>query len=228
MSVSVCVNSDSENSVCNTTKIHELHYFLAVSFEMNRVSVLFLRLDQAFQLEKAVKNLKERLAIRYALYNGLNSGEIADGRIEHLDPVENRLFLPWRHWKHNCICKIDAKTVHLQVEYSGTQEMGPLLVSNKGGHYSREGIYYLVNHVARRTNIPNKKGISPRTLKRTFAREYLRTPGNTVAGLQKQFGHKHLWSTAHYLPYVLDEVEIEQNRMIERIESYRKVLEAQK
>jgi len=179
--------------------------------------MLFLRLDQALAVEKAARNLKERLAVRYPLYNGLSSGETGDGRIEFLDPVERILFLPWRHWKRNCLCKIEAETVKLQAIYSGARKVGPLLRSNKGGHFSREGIYYVVNRVALRTSIPGREGISPRTLKRTFCREWLRTPGNTLAGLQKQLGHKHLWSTAHYLPYVLEDVEIEQDRMMERI-----------
>jgi len=179
--------------------------------------MLFLRLDQALAVEKAARNLKERLAVRYPLYNGLSSGETGDGRIEFLDPVERILFLPWRHWKRNCLCKIEAETVKLQAIYSGARKVGPLLRSNKGGHFSREGIYYVVNRVALRTSIPGREGISPRTLKRTFCREWLRTPGNTLAGLQKQLGHKHLWSTAHYLPYVLEDVEIEQDRMMERL-----------
>jgi len=179
--------------------------------------MLFLRPDQALELLNVAKNLKETLAVRYPLYNGLSSGETGDGRIEFLDPVERILFLPWRHWKRNCVCKIEAETVKLQAIYSGARKAGPLLRSNKGGHFSREGIYYLVNRVARRTSIPGREGISPRTLKRTFCREWLRTPGNTLAGLQKQLSHKHLWSTAHYLPYVLEDVGIEQDRMMERL-----------
>jgi len=179
--------------------------------------MLYLRPDQALELLSVAKDLKETLAVRYPLFNGLSSGETGDGRIEYLDPVERTLFLPWRHWKRNCVCKIEAETVKLQAIYSGARKAGPLLRSNKGGHFSREGLYYVVNRVARRTSIPGREGVSPRTLKRTFCREWLRTPGNTLAGLQKQLSHKHLWSTAHYLPYVLEDVEIEQDRMMERI-----------
>lgn len=231
-----------EDGVYNTSYMLDLRYPLNSSFNMRFTPMLFLRLDQALQLERAAKNLKERLAIRYALYNGLSSGEIADGRIEHLDPVENRLFLPKRHWKRNCICDIDSETVKLQTIYSESRKKGPLLRSNKGGHYSREGIYYLINRVARRTNIPSKEGVSPRTLKRTFAREWLSPEDSqevqcpkcnhsfrikvslscgNLGTLQKQFSHKHLWSTAHYLRFMLDDVRIHHDRMMRKVKHER-------
>jgi len=178
--------------------------------------MLFLRLDQALELEKAARNLKERLAVRYALWNGLSSGEIAAGRIEYLDPVECTLFLPWRHWKRNCIASVDPETVRLQAIYSGARKAGPLLRSQKGGHFRRQSIYLIVVGVARRTNIPAKELVSPRTLKRTFAREWL-LAGGTLGSLQKQFSHKHLWSTAHYLRFVLEDVRSNHARLMERV-----------
>jgi len=178
--------------------------------------MLFLRLDQALELEKAAKNLKERLVIRYALYNGLSSGEIAASRIEYLDPVECTLFLPRRHWKRNCICSVDPETVRLQIVYSGSRKAGPLIRSQKGGHFTRAGIYYLVKRVAARTRIPDPRSISAWTLKRTFAREWL-LAGGSVSSLQKQFSHKHLWSTAHYLRFVLEDVRRNHARLMERV-----------
>jgi len=178
--------------------------------------LLFLRLDQALELEKAARSLKERLVVRYALWNGLSSGEIAAGRIEYLDPVECTLFLPWRHWKRNCIASVDPETVRLQATYSGARKAGPLLRSQKGGHFRRQSIYLIVNRVAQRTTIPWKDAISPRTLKRTFAREWLLS-GGSVSSLQKQFSHKHLWSTAHYLRFVLEDVRSNHARLMERV-----------
>jgi len=178
--------------------------------------MLFLRLDQALELEKAAKNLKERLVIRYALYNGLSSGEIAAARIEYLDPVECTLFLPRRHWKRNCICSIDPETVQLQAVYCENRKAGPLIRSQKGGHFTRAGIYYLVKRVAATTRIPDARSISAWTLKRTFAREWL-LAGGSVSSLQKQFSHKHLWSTAHYLRFVLEDVRRNHARLMERV-----------
>jgi len=178
--------------------------------------MLFLRLDQALELEKAAKNLKQRLVIRYMVYNGLSSGEVADARIEHLDPVECMLFLPWRHWKRNQICDIDPETVQLQAVYSENRKAGPLIRSNKGGHLDRVAVYYIVKRVAAATSIPAKELISPRTLKRTFAREWL-LAGGSLGSLQKQFSHKHLWSTAHYLRFVLEDVRRNHARLMERV-----------
>jgi len=179
--------------------------------------MLFLRLDQALDLEKAAKKLRDRLVIRYMVFNGLSATEIAEARIENLDPVECTLFLPRRHWKRNCIADIDPETVRLQAIYSEGRKKGPLIRSNKRCHFSREGIYYLVKRVARRTSIPNARRISPRTLKRTFAREWL-LAGGTIGSLQKQFSHKHLWSTAHYLRFVLEDVRRNHERLMRRVE----------
>jgi len=178
--------------------------------------MLFLRLDQALDMEKAAKNLCERLAIRYMVYNGLSPMELSAARIEHLDPVECRLFLPRRHWKRNCVCDIDAETVRLQAIYSEGRKKGPLLRSRKHGHLTHHGLWRLVKRVAKRTAIPGAERINSRILKRTFAREWL-LAGGTIGSLQKQFSHKHLWSTAHYLRFVLEDVRRNHVKLMERV-----------
>jgi integrase len=196
--------------------------------------MLYLRLDQAQELLRACEVcmykkvdaktrqkliLKQKLAIRYFMFNGLSPMELSQARIENLDPVTCELFLPRRHWKNNCVADIDAETVRLQILYSGDRKKGPLLVSRKtGGHYARTGLTDLVKRIAERTNIVGKELVSPLILKRTYAKFYLRTPGNTIGGLQKSFSHKHLWSTAHYLRFVMEDVQEEKQRMMERLE----------
>jgi len=180
--------------------------------------MLFLRLDQALEVLEAAVDLRERLVVRYALFNGLSPMEIAEARIEHLDPVECTLFLPRRHWKRNCLVDIDPGTVQLQIVYSEGQKKGPLIRAIRGGHISDNWIWEIVKRVARRTSIPGAEEISPLILKRTFAREFLLTPGNTIGALQRQFSHKHLWSTAHYLRFVLEDVRRNHARMMERVE----------
>lgn len=179
--------------------------------------MLFLRLDQVLELLRATRNLKERLVIRYAAFNGLSSMEISAARIEHLDPVECTMYLPRRHWKGNCVCDIDPETVRLQAIYSEARKRGPLIRNRDGGHYGLKGIWGLVKNIARRTTIPNAEKISLLILKRTFAREWLIAGGN-LGSLQKQLGHKHLWSTAHYLRFVLDDVRRNHARLMEKVE----------
>jgi len=178
--------------------------------------MLFLRLDQAIEMVDTTRNLKERLVLRYCVFNGLSPMEISAARIEHLDPVECTLYLPRRHYKRNCVCAIDPETVRLQILYSESRKKGPLIRSQKGGHMTRFGIWHLVKSVARRTSIPNAEKISPRTLKRTFGREWLRSGGN-IGSLQKQFSHKHLWSTAHYLRFNLEDVEQNHAKLMRRV-----------
>lgn len=143
--------------------------------------------------------------------------EICNARIEHLDPVECHLFMPRRHWKDNQTGDIDPDTVRLQIVYSGARKKGPLLRSQKGGHFTRHGIWHIVKRVTRRTAIPDAERICPLILKRTYARIFLRTPGNTIGALQKSFSHKHLSSTARYLRFVLNDVRREKVRMMRRV-----------
>ena len=178
--------------------------------------MLFLRLDQALEVLAAAETPRETLVIRYMVFNGLSPMEIGGARIGHLDPIEGTLFLPRRHWKRNQICDIDPETVRLQIIYSGARKKGPLLRSNRRGHYSRTGLYYLVKRVAMRTSIPGREKISPRVLKRTFAREWLLS-GGSVGSLQKQFSHTKLESTAHYLRFVLEDVKRNHARLMKRV-----------
>jgi len=178
--------------------------------------MLFLRLDQALELEKAAKELRDRLVIRYMVYNGLSPMELAGARIEHLDPVECTLFLPRRHWKRNCITDVDAETVRLQIIYSGARKKGPLVRNRYGAHFSTNGLWKLVKRVASATSIPGAPRISPLILKRTFAREWLKAQG-TVGSLQKQFSHIHLWSTARYLRFDLEDVRRNHQRLMRRV-----------
>lgn len=202
--------------------------------------MLFLRPDCALQMERATVSLQEQLVIRYHLYNGLSPMEVADGRIEHLDAVEHVLFMPRRHWKRNCVCDIDAETVRLQTIYAGGRKKGPLLPTRYGGHYSTQGIRKIVKRVARRTDIPGKERISAVVLKRTFAREWIRPRRirsiqcpdcgfeisvdlqvvvGSLGSLQKQFSHKHLKTTAHYLRFVLEDIDEDHQRLMQKFRS---------
>lgn len=181
--------------------------------------MLFLRDDQAKELLSAAETLREKLVIRYFMLNGLAPMELSLARLEGLDPVNCTLFLPKRHWKKNCLADIDFETVRLQVVYAGERIEGPLLLGRKG-NVKQVWLWHIVKTVASRTNIAGKDKVSPIILKRTFARAWLLSgsnkDGGNLATLQKQFGHKHLWSTAHYVRFFMEDVKIDHKRMIDR------------
>lgn len=177
----------------------------------------FLSIPQVWELHDAAINLKETLVIRYAVFNGLCPMEIAGACREHLYPEDHILVLPKRHWKTNCVTTIDTETIRLQLLYSGPRETGPLILNPHGRHLSRQGVWYIVKQVARRTSIPNYWMLSPRVLKYTFARMWLLTPGNTIGTLQRAFSHKHLSSTAHYLKFILPDVRREKHKLMEHV-----------
>jgi integrase len=177
--------------------------------------MLFLRLDQALELLRAARTLRERLVIRYFVFNGLSPMELSNGRIEHLDPLSCTLFLPRRHWKRNCLTDIDPETVRLQVMYSGDRAEGPLIRGRPGRSLAPMTLWEVVKTVALRTSIPGKESICPLVLKRTFAREWM-LAGGSVCTLQKAFSHKHLWSTAHYLRFLTEDIKPDHSRLLAR------------
>lgn len=178
--------------------------------------MLFLRMDQAVQLLKATKTIRETLVIRYFLLNGLSPMELSNARIEHLDPVTCTLYLPKRHWKRNQLADIDVETVKLQIIYSENRITGPLIRSRLRKPLKPISLWLIVKNIAKRTNIPGKENVSPIILKRTFARMWLLSHGS-VGSLQKQFSHKHLWSTAHYLRFVMEDVKPDHRRMVKHM-----------
>lgn len=179
-------------------------------------SMLFLRRDQARELLRSCASLRERLIVRYFMLNGLSPMELTTGRLENLDPVDCTLYLPRRHWKRNCLADIDAETVKLQILYAEDREEGPLVRSRRRRSLGKFGLWKAVKRIAMRTGIPGKGKVSPLVLKRTFAREWL-ISGGSVGSLQKQLSHKHLWSTAHYLRFVMDDVRPDHARMIRKL-----------
>jgi len=110
---------------------------------------------------------------------------------------------------------IDAGTVHLQLLYAGNRVDGPL-IRGRQGSLKFNWLNRIVHKVADRTLIAGKEKVSPIVLKRTFAREWLLSGGG-VGTLQKQFSHKHLWSTAHYLRFIMEDVKPEHMRMVGKI-----------
>jgi len=174
--------------------------------------MLYLKFDQALEFLSAVRTMRERLIIRYFLLNGLSPMELSRACVEHLDPCSNTLFLPKRHWKKNCTTDIDAETIRLQILYSGDHREGPLIRSRTGAHVTPCSLWKIVKLVAARTAIPGWENISPIILKRTFAREWLLSGGN-LGSLQKQFSHRHLSATAHYLRFIMEDVKYNHHRL---------------
>lgn len=201
-----------ERSVYKTAETDKLTVRCEAAYNDGAEALLFLRLDQARELLRAARTLREKLVIRYFMLNGLAPTELSLARLEGLDPINCTLFLPKRHWKRNCLADIDTETVKLQILYAGDRVDGPLVRGRHGKTLKYQRLWEIVKAVARRTMIPQKEKISPLVLKRTFARQWLLS-GGSVGTLQKQFSHKHLWSTAHYLRFVMEDVKPDHARV---------------
>lgn len=142
----------------------------------------------------------------------MRAHEIADARIEHVDPVSGWIYIPHGHMSGPRYSSIDNETVRLLAEYVGSRRKGPLLTKENGTPLTRWIVYYAVRKAGERSGILKAKPISPLVLKHTFATTWLRRKGN-IRYLQKQLGHVCLKSTAYYLDWTLEDVKSEHKRL---------------
>ena len=199
--------------------------------------MIYLRWDEALRVEEAAESLRDRLIIRLCMYVGMRAHEVAEARIEHVDPVNGWIYVPHGHTSGPRISVIDRETLKLLAIYVGSRKKGPLLLRNGGLPISRDTAYRAVRKAGERSGINKSKPIGPLVLKHTFSTTWLRgapktkilecpmcgaksvvdikTPGN-IRLLQKQLGHQKLESTAHYLDWIPDEVKSEHERLFER------------
>lgn len=177
--------------------------------------MLFLRMDEAQRIIKAATKLRDKIIIRLALFSGIQRREIAEARIEHIDPIEQVIWLPKRHWNKDGYACLDTETLTLLTQYVGTRTRGPLFKGRTHGHLNVVRVWQIVKTAALQANVRLAEQCGPRVLRHTFATTWLKNKGNIVL-LQKQLGHKHLRSTACYLDFVMTDVRPEYNRIIRK------------
>ena len=191
-----------------------------------RVAVL-LRWEEALQVEKASRTLRDRLVIRLCLFVGMRGHEVADARVEHVDPVSGWIYIPWGHRAGPRYAAVDKDTLRLLAEYVDLRAEGPLVVREDGAAITRYIVYHVVTRTAARAGVKKPKPVCPLLLRHCFATTWLRKGGN-IRLLQKQLGHKHLQSTAYYLDWLPDEIKAEHTRLFETfgpVEKWRKKIE---
>ena len=202
--------------------------------------MLRIRMDEAIHILEAAETLRNKLVIRYPLFAGLESSEVTEAQIEHLDFVEGTLYLPRRHWHKDGYACIDQETLHLTAKYIGNRKTGPIIRGPHGGPVTKMTVWRIVREAAIRAGVRCADKINPRTLRYVFATTWLKPkpvpflarcpccdcvfqmfiplPGS-VGTLQKQLSHKKLESTAAYLKFVMDDVKPEHERLIRYVQA---------
>jgi len=176
--------------------------------------MIILRWDEAKTVEAAAGSLRNRVVVRLCLYAGLRAHEVADARIEHIDPVNGWIYIPHGHNNGPRFVAIDSQTVTLLSSYVGPRKKGPLITHANGERIGRWSVYYIVRSTGEKSLIRKGKPIGPVMLRHTFATTWLRRKGN-IRLLQQQLGHKQIRSTGYYLDFLPEEVKSEHSALFE-------------
>lgn len=176
--------------------------------------MIYLTWDEAKTVEGCANSLRARLIIRLCLYTGMRAHEVADARVEDVDPVNGWIYVPHGHNNGPRYVMVDKETLRLLAMYVGSRKKGPLLIREDGAKITRYMVYYAVMRAGKRSGIQKRKGISPVMLRHTFATTWLKRKGN-IRLLQKQMGHAKLESTAYYLDWMPEEIKTEYEQLFE-------------
>jgi integrase/recombinase XerD len=185
-----------------------------LQYYYSREAMIYLRWDEALRVERAAETLRDRLIVRLGMYVGMRAHEIADARIEHVDLINELIYIPHGHLAGPRYAAVDFETLRLLVMYVGSRRRGPLLTRSNGEPITREIVYYAVKKAGEKAGVVRSRPIGPLILRHTFATTWLRRKGN-IHLLQRQLGHQQLKSTAYYLDFLPDEVKAEHARLFE-------------
>ena len=178
--------------------------------------MIFLRWEEALKVEQAAESLRDRLIVRLCMYVGMRAHEVADAKIEHVDPIGGWIYIPHGHNSGPRYAAIDLTTLRLLAQYVGPRIKGPLLTRENNEPLTRWIVYYAIKKAGDSSGIIKDKPIGPVVLRHTFATTWLRKKGN-IRHLQKQLGHAQLKSTAYYLDWVPDDIKTEHQKLFEEI-----------
>jgi integrase/recombinase XerC/integrase/recombinase XerD len=170
--------------------------------------MIYLRWDEALKVEAAAKTLRDRIVIRLPFRVGMRAHEVADSRVEHVDPVGELIFIPHGHRSGARFSCVDRGTLQLLAVYVGSRKKGPLFFTRRGSQLDRRDVYEICRNAGELAGITKHTPVNPLMLKHTFATTWLQRKGN-IRLLQKQLGHMKLESTAHYLDWLPEEVKAE-------------------
>jgi len=177
--------------------------------------LLYLDWEEAEQAETGAKSLRARLSYRLCAYGGLRAHEVADARIEHVNPARKVIYVPHGHLGPARYAALDTETLQLLAIYVGSRKKGPLLAKADGSPITRYIVYYDISRAGFRSGVDKGRPVGPRMLRHTHATTWLRRKGN-IRLLQKQMGHTRLDSTAYYLDWLPEEVQAEHARLFEQ------------
>ncbi|NVM23937.1 MAG: site-specific integrase [Desulfobacterales bacterium] len=178
----------------------------------------FLKDRDAKKLLSAAKRLKAQTIIHILLCTGIRSGELAALNVEDVDYDSKQLYIVDSKKKKRFAVPVDSKTLGLIKRYVHSRSEGPLFISQMTRkRLTDQGVCKTVRKAAARAGIKHKYNVTPRTLRHTFAINWLRAGGN-IESLRRILRHKTLLSTQVYLDFDQSLVRREYERIFEGVE----------
>ena len=175
----------------------------------------FLKDKDAKRLLSAANRLKAKTIIHTLLCTGIRSGELAALNVEDVDYECRALYIMDSKKKKRFAVPVDSKTLGLIKRYAHSRSEGPLFISQMTRkRLTDQGVCKTVRKAAERAGIKHKYNVTPRTLRHTFAINWLRAGGN-IESLRRILRHKTLLSTQVYLDFDQSLVRREYERIYE-------------
>ncbi len=155
---------------------------------------LILSKEEINKMIESTKNLKHKLVIMFLYYAGLRLDETRNLKWQDIDFDREIIHLKTAKGDKERVIFLHKKLIDMLRIY-GTNEEGPIFISQREGKYNKRTIQQIVKSASKKVGI--KKNVTPHTLRHSFATHLLES-GADIRYIQQLLGHKDLKTTQIY------------------------------
>ncbi len=155
---------------------------------------LVLSKEEVNKMIDSTNNLKHKLVIMLLYYAGLRLDETRNIKWQDIDFDREIIHLKTAKGDKERIIFLHKKLIDALRMY-GTEEEGPIFVSQRNGKYNKRTIQQIIKLASKKVGI--KKNVTPHTLRHSFATHLLEA-GADIRYIQQLLGHKDLKTTQIY------------------------------
>lgn len=162
-----------------------------------KYNIHYLQMEEINQIISAAKNMRDSVVIKVLARTGMRRFELCNLRVQDIDFVKKRIFIPKTKGDKPRSVPIDPDTLQSIKFYIGSRQYGKLIQSNKkevdGIDVSR--INAIVRNTAAKAGVkhpdPTKKYLNPHIFRHSFIRHLIKkgVPPNYV---QQIAGHSDI------------------------------------
>ncbi len=179
--------------------------------------------DQVQAILGAAKRAKypkrDVAVILFLLDTAVRASELCGLRMQDIDLVGKRAVVLGKGSKHRPVffSRATGRALNTYLRGSSREPDDPLFRSEKGGCFSRSGLFQLIERLGDNAGIEATR-CSPHTFRHTAAIWFLRNGGNMFS-LQQMLGHSDLKMTSNYLAIADADVQVQHTKFspVERL-----------